>query len=125
MAPPRSSSSGCEPAVVPKIEMWVSWGREHERELCVRTLDVPVELFMGFLCSIPTSSAKSPPPATRRRRRTDRKGKGCKARRKISRDRVANSVRVQDAGVVVLEELTGCESGAEVGVSGDSVRRRF
>ena len=116
MAPLRSSSSGCEPAVVPKIEMWVSWGRERERELCVRTLDVPVELFMGFLCSI-----KPPPPATRRRRRTGRKGKDCKKRRMLSRNRVADSVREQDAGVVDVIESTGCGSGAEVCVSGDSV----
>jgi hypothetical protein len=116
MAPLRSSSSGCKPAVMPRIEMLISWGGERERELCVRTLDVPAELFMGFLCSI-----KSPPPATRRRRRTDRKGKRCKEMRKWSRDRVSDSVRAQEAGVVDVAELTGCVSGADVCVSGDSV----
>ena len=64
---------------------------------------------------------KSPSPAIRQRRRKDRKGKDCKERRRWSRDRVADSVREQDAGVVDVVELTGCGSGADVCVSGDSV----
>ena len=39
----------------------------------------------------------------------------------FSRDRVADSVRVQDAGVVDVVESTGCGSGADVCDSGDSV----
>ena len=99
--------------MMPKIDIDVSWGRWRERKLRLRTLYLSPEQFCGFLRTI-----ELPQPATRRRRR---KGKGCKARRKLSRDRVANSVRVQDAGVVDAEELTGCGSGADVGVSGDSV----
>ena len=109
----KSSSRGCEPALMPKIDIDVSWGRWRERKLRLRTLYLSPEQFCGFLRAI-----ELPQPATCRRRR---KGKGCKARRKLNRDRAANSVRVQDAGVVNVEELTGCGSGADVGGSGDSI----
>ena len=106
--------------MMPKIDIDVSWGRWRERKLRLRTLYLSPEQFCGFLRTV-----ELPQPATRRRRR---KGKGCKARRKFSRDRVANSVRVQDAGVVDVEELTAaepnCSAGSQVGSgcgSGDSV----
>ena len=99
--------------MMPKIDIDVSWGRWRERKLRLRTLYLSPEQFCGFLRTV-----ELPQPATRRRRR---KGKGCKARRKLNRDRAANSVRVQDAGVVNVEELTGCGSGADVGGSGDSI----
>ena len=39
----------------------------------------------------------------------------------LARDRAADAVRVQDAGVVDVVESTGCGSGEDVCVSGDSV----
>ena len=105
MAPKKSSSSGCEPAVMPNCEMVVSWYGKRKRKLRSLTLEVPFRVLERFLRGI-----KSPSPAIRQRHRTGRKGKGCKERRELSRDRVADSVREQDAGVVDVVELTGCGS---------------
>jgi hypothetical protein len=116
MAPKKSSSSGCEPAVRPKCEMVVSWYGKRKRKLRSLTVVVPFPVLERFLRGV-----KSPSPATRQRHRNGRKGKGCKERRELSRDRGSDSVRVQDAGAVDVAELAGCVSGADVCVSGDSV----
>jgi hypothetical protein len=71
--------------------MVVSWYGKRKRKLRSLTVEVPFPMLERFLRGI-----KSPSPAIRQRRRNDRKGKDCKERRKLSRDRVADSVREQE-----------------------------
>ena len=101
MASLKSSSRGCEPALMPKIDMFVSWGRWRERKLRLRTLYLSPEQFCGFLRTV-----ELPQPATRRRRR---KGKACVERRRCR--------RAQDSG----HDGSQVDSvGAQDGVGSDS-----
>ena len=110
MDPQRPSSSGCEPAGMPKIEMVVSW--YGERTMVSASFVCGLWVFL-FPCWWALRAIKSPVAVARRRRRPGRKGTGSDERRKLFRD--CGSVLVQN-------HAAGDQgAGALVGVSGSAV----
>ena len=113
MAPKKSSSSGCEPAVMPNCEMVVTWYGKRKRKLRSLTVEVPLPVLERFLRGAKSPGAmQSPPPAIRRRRRTGRKGKGCGERRKWARDCGTICVQEHDEGTVEFVDSMGA-SGSQ------------
>ena len=119
MAPKKSSSSGCEPAVIPTCGMVVTWYGKREHKLRSLNLDVPLVVVENFLRAVKSPVAReSPLPAIRKRRRTRRKGKGCMKRREESRHCAPVSVQEQDEGTVEFVDSVGASGSEGDGASG-------